>query len=125
MILDTNALSALLDGSEAIQSAMSRLGTLRFSPVVVGEYRFGLLRSIKRSQREAILKDLESTFEVLPITGTTSRLYARIREDLRSKGRPIPSNDLWIAAQALEHRLPLLTLDQHFKEVDGLETVTW
>jgi tRNA(fMet)-specific endonuclease VapC len=125
MILDTNALSALLDGNEAIQAVMLRLGSLRFSPVVLGEYRFGLLRSTKRREREAILKDLESTFEVLPISGTTSRHYAQIRDDLRSKGRPIPSNDLWIAAQALEHRLPLLTLDQHFKEVGGLELVTW
>lgn len=125
MILDTHALSALLDGNEAILSAMSRLGPLRFSPVVFGEYRFGLLRSTKRSQSEAILKDLESTFEVLPITGITSRLYAQLRQDLRSKGRPIPANDLWIAAQALEHRLPLLTLDRHFKQVEGLVIVTW
>ena len=125
MILDTNALSALLDGNEAIQSVMSRFGTLRFSPIVFGEYRFGLLRSTRRREREAILKDLESTFEMLPITGLTSRLYAQLREDLRSKGRPIPANDLWISAQALEHRLPLLSLDQHFKEIEGLELVTW
>jgi len=83
MILDTNALSALLDENEAIPKVMSRFEELRFSPVVFGEYRFGLLLSTKRTQREAILKDLESTFEVLPITGITSRLYAQLREDLR------------------------------------------
>lgn len=125
MILDTNALSDLLEGSESLLAVMSGLGPLRLSPVVLGEHRFGLLRSSKRAERETTLRQLEATFETLPITGLTSRLYARIRDELRGKGRPIPANDLWIAAQAVEHGLPLVSRDEHFLEVNGLKLVSW
>lgn len=125
MILDTNALSDLLEGSESLTAVMERQGPLRLSPIVLGEHRFGLLRSTKRNEREATLQEMEATFETLAITGTTSRIYARIRDDLRSKGRPIPANDLWIASQAIEHGLPLLSRDGHFLEVEGLTLLTW
>ena len=68
---------------------------------------------------------MEATFETLPITGRTSRIYARIRDALRTKGRPIPANDLWIAAQAIEHGLPLLSRDRHFDVVSGVTRVHW
>ena len=125
MILDTNALSALLEGSSSLQAAMAGLGPLRLSPVVLGEHRYGLLRSSKRKERETTLRQLEATFETLPITGLTSRIFARIRNELRGKGRPIPANDLWIAAQAIEHRLPLVSRDAHFVDVKGLTLVNW
>lgn len=125
MILDTNALSDLLAGSKTLTAVMERQGALRLSPIVLGEHRFGLLRSTKRKEREATLREMETTFETLAVTGTTSRIYARIRDDLRSKGRPIPANDLWIASQAIEHGLPLLSRDGHFLEVEGLTLLTW
>jgi tRNA(fMet)-specific endonuclease VapC len=125
MILDTNALSDLLDGSEPLMVVMERQGPLRLSPIVLGEHRFGLLRSSKRNEREATLREMEATFEILAVTGATSRIYARIRDDLRSKGRPIPANDLWIASQAVEHGLPLLSRDRHFLEIEGLTLLTW
>jgi predicted nucleic acid-binding protein len=125
MILDTNALSDLLEGSAALQAAMAGLGPLRLSPVVLGEHRYGLLRSSKRKEREATLRQMEATFETLPVTGLTSRIYARIRGELHAKGKPIPSNDLWIAAQAVEHGLPLVSRDEHFLVVKGLTVVSW
>lgn len=125
MILDTNALSDFLEGNPALEEAMAPLGPMVLSPVVLGEHRFGLLRSSKRREREATLREMEIVFEVLPITAKTSRIYADLRESLRAKGRPIPANDLWIASQALEYRLPLLTRDDHFLEVAGLNLITW
>ncbi len=125
MILDTNALSDLLEGSASLQAVMEGMGPLRLSPVVLGEHRFGLLRSTKREDREATLRQMEATFETLPITALTSRVYARIRDELRTQGRAIPANDLWIAAQAVEHGLPLVSRDSHFLEVKGLTLLTW
>lgn len=125
MILDTNALSDLLEGSAPLQAAMAGLGPLRLSPVVLGEHRYGLLRSSKRKERETTLRQMEATFETLPVTALTSRIYARIRSELRRKGRPIPANDLWIAAQAVEHGLPLVSQDAHFLNVKGLTLVSW
>lgn len=125
MILDTNALSDLLEGSASLQSVMAGQGHLFLSPVVLGEHRFGLLRSSKRKQREATLRQMEATFQTLPITGLTSSIYARLRDELRSKGRPIPANDLWIASQAIEHGLPLLSRDRHFMKIKGLIVLIW
>jgi len=125
MILDSNALSDLLEGSAPLQAAMAGLGPLRLSPVVLGEHRYGLLRSSKRKERETTLRQLEATFETLPVTALTSRIYARIRGELHAKGKPIPSNDLWIAAQAIEHDLPLVSRDAHFLHVKGLTLVGW
>ena len=125
MILDTNALSDLLEGSASLQAVMAGLGPLRLSPVVLGEHRFGLLRSAKRNERQATLRQLEATFQTLPITGLTSNVYARIRDALRLQGRSIPANDLWIAAQAIEHGLPLVSRDAHFLDVKGLTLVSW
>ena len=59
-----------------------------------------------------------------PDEATTIR-YAEVKNKLRKKGRPIPENDIWIAAIALRHGLPILTRDQHFNEVDGLAVLTW
>ncbi len=125
MILDTNALSELLEGNPALEEVMATLGAMVLSPVVLGEFRFGLLRSSKRREREATLQEMEAACEVIPISAKTSRIYAVLRESLRAKGRPIPANDLWIASQAVEHGLPLLSRDDHFLEVGGLNLITW
>ena len=58
--------------------------------------------------------------EVLPITAQTADSYALVYSNLRRTGRPIPTNDLWIAASALEHGAALLTRDSHFGAIDGL-----
>lgn len=59
---------------------------------------------------------------IIPIDDTTSEFYARVYLGLKRKGKPIPSNDLWVAATALQHGFSLFTYDQHFGEVEGLIT---
>jgi tRNA(fMet)-specific endonuclease VapC len=56
---------------------------------------------------------------------TAARFYGRVSHQLRVKGRPIPQNDIWIAALAIQHNLTVLTRDSHFAEVDGLATQSW
>jgi len=68
---------------------------------------------------------IESSAIVLAITSETSRIYADIRHELRAAGQPIPENDLWIAALARQHALPILTNDAHFDHVFGLERISW
>jgi len=64
-------------------------------------------------------------FDLLPIGEETARHFADIRRELKAAGSPIPSNDLWIAALAREHRSPLASRDQHFRAVNGLRLVSW
>lgn len=126
MILDTNAVSAFADGNKNI------LGRLRNPPaaihlpvIVLGEYRYGLKSSRHRLAREKWLGELETASTILNVTSQTSRAYAEIRLELRLAGQPIPENDLWIAALARQHRLPLVTNDAHFDRVSGVRRLAW
>jgi predicted nucleic acid-binding protein len=123
LILDTNGVSALADGNAAFEAAAR--GVTRFSiPVIVlGEFSFGILRSRHRARYESWLAQLIEASVVLDVDTGTAEHYAALRESLRRRGRPIPSNDAWIAALALQHALPLLSRDAHFDEVAGVHRV--
>jgi tRNA(fMet)-specific endonuclease VapC len=125
LILDTNAVSAWSDGEEELLDAMAGAGPVMLPVIAIGEYRYGLKLSTQRTEREAWLRRVIDTVQVLPVTRATAGAYADIRSQLHRKGRSIPTNDAWIAALALEHRLPVLSRDAHFDVVDGVERVSW
>lgn len=125
MILDTNALSAFVDGGAAVGEILRRQARAAIPVIVLGEFRYGIAESRRRSAYEAWLESHLRHFEVLAITDETTVAYAALRVDLRRSGRPIPANDAWIAALALQHRLPVLSRDRHFDVVPGLERENW
>lgn len=87
---------------------------------VVGELRYGALNSRKATENLGKVEGLVARCQVLNVTTATADVYARLRLDLKQKGRPIPENDLWIAALCVEHQVPLAASDAHFDAVDGL-----
>jgi tRNA(fMet)-specific endonuclease VapC len=123
--LDTNAVSALFDGDEALRSLLSLDERHALPIIVVGEYRYGILRSRHRKRLEALLNSLVSDAEVLVVDDQTTRHYAEVREKLRKRGRALPENDVWIAALALQHQLDLVSRDADFDAVDGLVRRDW
>ena len=123
--LDTNALSAFAEGDDALGAVLMPFRTLAFPVTVLGEYRYGLQASKKRARLEEWLDELLGEVRVLETTSRTTVVYARVRHQLRAAGTPIPENDVWIAATAMEHKLPLVTRDNHFKVVKGLEVLAW
>lgn len=125
MILDTNALSALADGSQRLEAAIARIDTLSIPVIVLGEFRFGIARSRYRSRYQDWLARVVEVSRILNVDETTANRYANLREVLRARGRPIPSNDAWIAALALQHELPVVSRDAHFDEVGGVRRVAW
>jgi predicted nucleic acid-binding protein len=125
LILDTNALSAFADGDPSLASVLANQTRLGLPAVVLGEYLYGVRRSRFRRRYERWLEDSADAFTVLEIGAATAVHYAAIRQELRDAGSPIPTNDVWIAALAREHRLPVLTRDQHFAAVGGIRTRTW
>ena len=125
MILDTNALSAVADNEPAAVRIFSHAVTIELPVIVLGEYRFGIAQSRRRVEYEKWLGDLIAETRVLPIDEGTSGHYAQIRAELKKAGLPIPSNDLWIAALSRQHRLPLMSQDQHFDAVQGLKRIGW
>jgi tRNA(fMet)-specific endonuclease VapC len=125
VILDTNAVSALADGDPSFLRTAAGVARFSLPVVVIREFRFGIARSRHRVRYSDWLRKLADASAVLLIDEETATHYATVREKLREKGRPIPSNDAWIAALALQHRVPVLTRDEHFDLVDGVERRTW
>lgn len=125
MILDTNALSALLDKEAALLEAIRDSRELALPVIVLGEFRFGISVSRRRDEYLAWLRRDLSLFRVLPVGEETSVYYATIRSELKAGGSPIPANDAWIAALARQHRMPIVSRDTHFDRVKNVERVGW
>lgn len=125
MILDTVALSAFLSKDPSLIRALSSTRVLSLPSIVLGEYRFGLLSSARRVSLEETLEQLETASRILPVDELTARSYAVIRHELETAGTPVPMNDLWIAALARQHDLPVVTQDAHFAYVRGLKRIGW
>ncbi len=125
MILDTNAVSALFVGDPDLGELLATEARHHLPVVVLGEYRYGLRRSRYRQHLEALLETLIQESVVLPVDEATAETYAEVREELRERGRPIPENDLWIAALARQHAQAVVSRDEHFDEVSGLQRLVW
>lgn len=125
VIVDTNALSAWLDGDPAIEIMLRQSSQLFLSPIVLGEYQFGILSSKYRVQYQAVLKELLIDFQVVSIDADTAVHYAQIRKELKEAGTPIPWHDIWIAAQARQHQFKVLTKDGHFGKVQNMQILNW
>ena len=119
VLLDTSAYSALQRGHQAVLDVLRRSETVAVSAVVLGELYSGFRSGNRWPENAAQLAKFLSkpSVRVLHVTEETALRYAEVDVYLRKKGRPIPRNDVWIAAVALEHGLQLLTLDGHFREI--------
>jgi tRNA(fMet)-specific endonuclease VapC len=124
LILDTNAVSALADGDPAAVRVFLRSGAASLPVIVLGEYRFGIAQSRNWNRYEEWLCDFAANSQVLNIDQQTAAHYARIRLELKKSGRPIPSNDIWIAALALQHAQSIMSRDTHFDAIKGIRRLT-
>lgn len=121
--LDSSEAVHLLNDVPAVVQWLKTFGELCMSVTAIGELRFGALKSGKPAANLSRVDDLVKRCRVLNVQATTAEVYARLRIELRRKGRPIPENDLWIAAACVEHAVCLATEDAHFGVVDGLRTM--
>ena len=123
MILDTNALSAWADGDAAVEASALVAHQPVVPVVVLGEYLFGIRQSRYRARYEDWLRRTVPMVQIAISDPATAESYATIRLELKAVGRPIPANDLWIAALARQHALPVLSRDSHFDAVRDLERI--
>jgi predicted nucleic acid-binding protein len=124
--LDTNAYTAFKRGDEQIVSVLQHAPIIIVCVTVLGELLGGFAAGQRESNNRSELTQFLNTPRVKVVSSTTATadLYALVYSALRRKGQPIPTNDLWIAASSLEHGAALLTLDAHFKHIDGLRAGT-
>lgn len=125
MILDTNAFSAFADADEDLLSALEGTEELSLPVIVLGEYRYGIANSRYRTRYQRWLERDLHLFRILDIAESTTIHYVTIRSALKIQGTPIPANDCWIASLAKEHRLPIVSRDEHFDRVKGIRRVEW
>lgn len=130
MILDTNAISAMSYDirkaeDEELERVLEEASQPYLSVPVLAEYRYGLINSRRQRALEAWLEQLKLTWPVLMLDVLTAHHYGIVKNQLRKKGRMIPVNDLWIAALALQHQLPILSEDRHFDVIDGVKRIGW
>jgi len=124
-LLDTNIVIAVLEGEPSVEGKVDASESTHTSSTVLGELFFGAAKSSKVGPNRLRIEQFAARFSVLDVDSVTARHYGDLKELLKRKGRPIPENDIWIAAVALQHDLTLVTRDRHFKEVPGLSLESW
>jgi tRNA(fMet)-specific endonuclease VapC len=124
-LLDTNIIIALFAGDTSVKEQLAEAEHVFVPAIVLGELYFGVYRSAQTDANYARLNDFASSNVVLVCSITTARCYGKIKNALLKKGRPIPENDIWIAAIAKQYELTLVTRDSHFDEIDDLEIERW
>ena len=125
MILDTNALSAYLDRMPEAVEIVSEARELAIPVIVAGEFTFGIAQSRHREAYERSLRRMLDRCTILDVGIATARHYAAIRLELKGGGKPIPNNDVWIAALSRQYAMPVMSRDSHFDFVGGLIRQTW
>ncbi len=122
VLVDTNAYVAFLRGEPEIVDVLGRANLLYLNSIILGELLAGFAAGTREASNRAQLSRFLASERVvvLNVTDETADRYALVYASLRRKGQPIPTNDLWIAASALERGVALLTLDEHFSHVEGL-----
>ena len=125
MILDTNGLSALVEGEPSLEPVLRKAEHLAIPAIVLGEYRYGICHSRNLQDYQQWLQQYLPYFRILDIEDRTTIPYAAVRTELKRAGTPIPSNDVWIAALCRQHSLPIISRDHHFDLVPGIKRIEW
>ena len=125
ILLDTSAYSLLMRGDRDILKLLNGAHEVYMSTIVVGELYAGFLQGTKKERNFYLLKEFlsEKRVSVVGISLNTSSIYGKIITELKLKGTPIPSNDMWIAAQSMETKATLMTTDNHFTQVNRLSLI--
>jgi tRNA(fMet)-specific endonuclease VapC len=124
-LIDTNALIKLMARDPALRWHMGHDFLCFLSFISVGELFAGAYQSERRAFNTGEIRRVCSEIPVVDWDMEIADQYGRIQAQLREKGRPIPQNDIWIAATAVRHGMKLITLDRHFSAVEGLPTEFW
>ena len=125
-LIDTNIYSHAMRADSAVVSLLRRASRIVLSSISIGELLSGFKGGTQeRKNREELAEFLDTRrVSICGVSEDTAEFYAEILNGLRNAGTPIPTNDIWIAAQAMEHGLRLVSIDRHFASVAGLLLVS-
>jgi tRNA(fMet)-specific endonuclease VapC len=124
-LLDSNIIIALFADEVAIKDSLAKAEEVFVPSIAIGELYFGARKSVRTRDNLARIDEFAANNVVLGCDTDTARRYGEIKAGLRLKGNPLPENDIWIAAIALQHGLTMITRDTHFNEIENLKVVVW
>jgi tRNA(fMet)-specific endonuclease VapC len=124
-LLDTNIVIHFFAQDEDIESRLGKAEKVFLPIIVLGELFFGAFNSKEITSNLDKLLSFASQFELILLDEETSREYGRIKAELRRKGRPIPDNDIWLAALARQYDAVIASRDNHFEFIDNVSWESW
>ena len=124
-LLDTNIIVAWLNGETVIADKIDKATEIHIPIIVLGELYYGAMNSTQVKKNINKIQNVAAHYNLLSIDEETTISYGNIKNSLRKKGRPIPENDIWIAAIAHRNKLIISTRDKHFNEIEGINIKNW
>ena len=126
ILLDTNAYTGLVNGNTKVLEYMAEADIIYISTVVLGELYAGFYGGTKLEWNSNILYELleKETIKIIDVSHDTSKIFGKLKNELKQKSAMIPLNDIWIAAHAMETDSTLITFDKHFNDISELKTCT-
>lgn len=125
-LLDTNIVIGLFANESSITEKIKSFSGSVFIPsIVIGELFYGAEQSTRKEENKKKIEALAEVSIVLECDTDTARLYGKIKSQLKTKGTPIPENDIWIAALTEQHQLILATRDKHFNNIETISIESW
>jgi tRNA(fMet)-specific endonuclease VapC len=124
-LLDTNIIIALFAAESSIIDNLTQANEVFIPSIAVGELYYGARKSGRPQKNLERIEEFVVNNRIIECDANTARQYGDVKDRLRIKGRPLPENDVWIAALALQYGLILVTRDAHFQEVESLQTLSW
>ncbi len=122
--IDTNIAIALLNNQTTIFSILNKFDIIYIPITVCGELLFGAKNSKLSAKNTKRYFEFIQSCELLDSNLIVAQNYASIRLNLKLKGKPIPENDIWIAAICVTNNIPLFTADKHFSYIEELKVIT-
>ncbi len=124
-LFDTNIVIGLFANDPGIIARIPYAEEISVPCIVIGELCYGANKSVRSEENLGRIDSFARNNIILNCDETTAKYYGTVKDRLRLKGRPIPENDIWISAMALQYNLTLITRDEHFRAVEILKTEKW
>ncbi|MGH8471275.1 MAG: type II toxin-antitoxin system VapC family toxin, partial [Gammaproteobacteria bacterium] len=124
-LLDTNIVIAIFAAEPAVLQRVATVDEVFVPAIALGELYYGARKSARSEANINRIDEFAGAMAILGCDGATARHYGRIKDELRAKGRPIPENDIWIAAVATQYGLTVVSRDDHFANIAGLPVEVW
>ncbi len=122
-LIDTNVIIGFMKNEPIIVNFIAKTEIINISTISVGEMYFGAFKSNNYKKNFNIYTNFFDLCNILIINENTAKSYAALKNELRIIGQPIPENDLWIAANALEHHLTIVTRDKHLLSIPSIQSI--